>query len=89
MKKQSIILLLSVATTFGAQLAASAAPGAVDNESGVLGSPMMSAGDPQVRQAVEALKGSKSVTHYLSGSGVLHKNIDRTLILGGPDVVPM
>ena len=91
MNKQliSAITLVLVST-----IPAMAAPALVDEQaSGMLASPAAQPAnkDPQVQQAIELIKAQhqRSQVQYVKPAAHTHKNMDRALILGGPEVVPM
>jgi hypothetical protein len=94
MNKHTLSLSLSLLAAFGIALSAQASPASVgDQANGMLGSPAIenSSQDPLVRQAVKWIHSNAVRTeHFVPINGaVSHKNVDKTLILGYPEAVPM
>ncbi|HEY9793752.1 MAG TPA: hypothetical protein V6D22_25375 [Candidatus Obscuribacterales bacterium] len=96
MNKQALFVTLAFIATAGLAAGAQTAPAdSADQSAGLLTSPVVEPTneDPAVQKAVKWILMKRGQTNHLVNvapkSRTAHKEIDKTLILGYPDTMPM
>ena len=96
MTKQALFVSLAIVAAAGLASGAQAAPSdSADQTTGILTSPVVQPvnQDPAVEQAIKWIRSKRAHTEHVVNTapkgGTAHKDIDKALILGYPDSMPM